>query len=490
MSERKSLLALAVGLVAAAVAALYMLGLGHPFGSGDEVIYAQNIREMLASGDYGILHWQGVAVMQRPALPFAIASLGARLIDGPMGLRLTSALFSLGTVALVFVLARRASGRIEVGVAAALLCAGAPTFYTFGRTLLSDPPFVFALTVALAGATIARERALGLYIAGAALGVAIAMKSLAAGPPAVALAPWLLPAARRHGLRKTAAAAGLFLLGAAPFFVVGVSEYGVRFLREHIGYSLLARARGELQVGMPGGAVAYLRYLWIFDGPITALWVLGGTVGATACAIAWRDRALGLIAGYGLALLVILSLIGTRLGHYLLPVFPAAAISIGLLLGRGLDRLGEAGRRPIPRLAGPLLCAAVMLIGMANPRPRAQLLPDPAAVELGRAARAVTQAPGPIYALDWYPLALGYYSGRDLRIVTSSQRFYRILDDVDFFHEAGVPLHPPPRPPGSRLLVAGPAQALAAARWLHVDRELAHAGDFRLVLGQVVDSAP
>src|SRR5690606_25629347 len=225
--------ALALGIVLAIVGATMVADLGRPFGNGDEVLYAQGVREMQRGAGHDVLRWGGQEVLERPVAPFVLAALGANLVDGEVGLRLSSLVAALVVVALVFWIALRTFGRIPAAAAAAILCALAPSFHLFGRALLSDPPFTAALVAAVGATLWAQDDRRGLVAAGVALGAATAMKSLAAGPAIVAVAPWLVVAARRHGTRRIllAGLAGYVAL-AAPFFVVGLVTRGPAFVRE------------------------------------------------------------------------------------------------------------------------------------------------------------------------------------------------------------------------------------------------------------------
>lgn len=478
----------AAGVVLALVAVVWLRGLGTPLGNSDEAIYAQNLREMQRSGDYTRLTWQGVEVLQRPSAPFALYAPVAGAVAGERGLRLGPALCSFLALLALYAAAIRGFGRRDAALVAVLLTAGAPSFYLYGRALLSDPPFVAAVVVALWGALWAVEDGRGLVLAAAGLGAAFAMKSLAAGIPAVALFPWLVWAARRHASRRQLLlAAGVFVALAAPFYVLGVIHDGRRFVVEHVGYSLLARARGQLKVGMPGGTAAYARWMWRADGPAVVLLLAGAVLGGLAVAWRKRDAQLGLSAGAALVMWLLLSLVGTRLPHYLLPVYPAAALAAAGLGMHGA-RAWHARTQASParaRLAGGLVVAAALalaLAGWARPTADTYLLPSAAAEALGGAARDAAAPGETVYALDWYAPAFGYYADRRLVMVTSSRSFFRIVDDVDFIHAAGaVTMAPVAAPAGTRLLVAGPRAAIEQAGWLTVEERLARQGDHELV---------
>jgi 4-amino-4-deoxy-L-arabinose transferase-like glycosyltransferase len=478
---------LPIAVVLAVVAATMVVDLGRPFGNGDEVLYAQGIREMRRGADPSVLHWGGHPVLERPVAPFVLAALGAGLVDGEIGLRLSALACALATLALLFAIARRAWGRTDAALIAVVLCAGAPSFHLFSRALLSDPPFTLTLVAAVAGALWALDDRRGLVAAGLALGAAVGLKSLAAAPAVVALAPWLVVAARRHGDRRSVAlgAAGFAAL-ALPFFTLGLLRHGEQFVAEHLGRALVARAAGELDhLGMVGGASAYLRYLVEVDGPLVAAWIAVALVGGVALAVRRRDRRLALAATVALGFALVLSLVGTRLPHYLLPLYPLAALALAGVAGHGLEAVARRRPGPLPPVAAVALAAAIAMTGLGRRDVEAHFMPDPDAVALGHAARAALPVGAPIHALEWYAPALAYYADRPLRIVTASPGLYRLVDAVDYFRATGVPLRAPP--PAGPLWLAGPRAAIAGAGWLVVEEELAASGEHALVRARAVE---
>ena len=449
--------------------------LGRPFGNGDEVIYAQNIREMAASGDYGTLQWFGVAVHQRPVLPFSIAAALAETVAGEGGARLSSALFHFGTLLLVFLLGRRFWGRTDAAAVGAVVLACTPTFHEFGRMLMSDPPFVAAVVVALGATAAAQSDSKFLPAACAALGAAFAFKSLAAAVPGAALAPALVLAARRAPRRRWVLGVLLFFGFASPFYVAGVVEGGSAFLQGHFGYSLVARARGELMVGLDGGVLAYLHHMASADGVWPAATFALGSLGAFVVGLRERDVALSLVGGFAVAVFVLLSFLGTRLPHYLLPAYPAAALGFAGLVARGLDRAGAWGTPPRSWLA----VGVAIALGSGGPARSGDPFPGGVPSKLlGEAAAAHPDLP--LYIHEWWSPAVGYYAGRPYTFTTSDERFWSIVDDVDFIRAAGRLRRVPPVPSEPEVLVAWDRSVPLPVWWTGA-RELVEWGPYVLL---------
>ena len=118
---------------------------------GTEGLYGQIIREMVQSGEYRQLTFQGQPYISKPPLFFWLTGGLTQLFgDNEIALRLPGTLFSLGTMVLTFVL-----GRIlfswQVGFWAAFVFATNHVFLWYGRRVLTDSPLTFFMTLAILG---------------------------------------------------------------------------------------------------------------------------------------------------------------------------------------------------------------------------------------------------------------------------------------------------------------------------------------------------
>jgi 4-amino-4-deoxy-L-arabinose transferase-like glycosyltransferase len=451
---------------------IYLLGLGAGIGNGDEAIYAEMIREMQRSGDYLTLRYQGVELLQRPPTSVALYAVVSNLVPGEAGMRLLPTLLSAGTYGLIATWLLRRTGRLDAAITALVLGAAIPSVYLYGRLAFSDPPFVFACTVALLATVDAQRDPRWLSWAAAALGAAFAVKSLAAGVAAVALVPWLGIAVWRHrgqeGLRRRLIiAVAWFAALALPYYIAGFIAHGGDFWEQHIERILLSRASGELEhvIGI-GGPGAYLRHLWKADTIPMALILLGSSAGVAV--LGWRRKlpALGVVATYAFGVLAVLSVAGTRLPHYLLLFYPGAVLATGLLVAEAGDRFGD--RSALVALLGPALAVALLGTTISGDPFDAAVTPDPVARELGARAKEALPGDAALYTLDWYAPVLGYYADRRWHMLVSPPRLARALASIDPFRYTGTIHHlaswKPPRGDfyvaGDRRLIQGPSSGM------------------------------
>jgi hypothetical protein len=160
------------------------------------------------------------------------------------------------------------------------------------------------------------------------------------------------------------------------------------------------------------------------------------------------------------AVFVGLSAIGTRLGHYLLVFYPGVAVCMGLLAARAIDHVGERFRlAPISIVAAALAVAALCL---GRPPIDSSILPSPATRELGRVADARLPADAPIYTLDWYAPAIGYYADRRWHMLVTPPELARSLGSIDPFRYTGT-IHAVPPFPEGELYIATTREMLSRA---------------------------
>ncbi|MEW5883441.1 MAG: glycosyltransferase family 39 protein [Armatimonadota bacterium] len=319
-------------LLALTVVAIFWGFWGYGLFDLDEGIYAAALSEMRLRGDWLVPTYGGVPFFEKPILQYW-AALGALSvgIPGEAALRLPSVLASLGTLLLVYRFARA-----RWGETAALSSAGAlalsPLFAGVGRMFMPDALLVFFLTSALLAFWASVEgRARSRWLALACLGAAV----LAKGPMPVAVFllvlafVWLLrPEARARMRGGWAVGGALFLLVVAAWYVPVAMREGGAFFQEFVIRQNLGRLAGEDTAHL-GPAYFYLPILLVGFAPFSL-----------ALPLVWKDREGdpldGFLWAWALVVFVLFSVAGSKLPHYILPMFPPLA----LLLGRWQARVG------------------------------------------------------------------------------------------------------------------------------------------------------
>lgn len=338
-----------IALSLAALAAAFILpGLGtESLTNWDEAIYGVVVRELLEHPGV-TLHYGGEPLFAKPPLLFWLMAASSAVLGlTEFALRLPSALFGLLTVILAYLAGRELAGRAS-GILAALLLLGVPHFVAWSRLAMLDVPLVafglLSVVLILYG-----ERRPGLTIAaGAAFGLAILTKWVAAFlfvPGLVALV------VARRGVRalvsrEMLAAAGAALLIALPWHLHQAIVYGRDFVESYVLLHVVKRIKqpfAPLHVGkgteqslalQHTGGPSYYFTLYKHDAGLLAPVHAIGLALAIAITVRRRDWPSGAVVLLAAAPFMSVSLMATKIGWYLIPVYPGAALATALATTR------------------------------------------------------------------------------------------------------------------------------------------------------------
>ncbi|HUX74469.1 MAG TPA: phospholipid carrier-dependent glycosyltransferase [Steroidobacteraceae bacterium] len=327
-----------------------------PLFNPDEGRYAEIPREMLAGGDWVIPHLDGLVYIEKPPLQYWATAFCYRLFGvSAFSARLYTALTAIGTLLIVWFLARSLWNERAAWRAAAVLCSMA-LFPVVGQLLSLDMSLTFYMTASLAAFLVAQCRpqsaARAMPIAWAAAALGVLTKGLeAAAIPAATLILYSLTTRDFSVWRRLSIGVGLplFLLIAVPWHWLAelrLADFLQFFIvKQHIARYLTPIADREEP--------------WWFFGAV----LLAGSLPWTASALGvlaggWRARSadLGFDAPrflwiWVVFVLVFFSLSESKLIPYLLPALPALAWLIAI--------------RPAPALRRDVLVAAAVTLAAA-----------------------------------------------------------------------------------------------------------------------------
>jgi 4-amino-4-deoxy-L-arabinose transferase-like glycosyltransferase len=331
-----TLLAIAIAIVW--FANLDVRKLQHP----DEGRYAEIAREMVASGDWVTPRLNGIKYFEKPPLQYWLTAAAFRAFElDEWTARLPGALAGFLTILIVGYVGSIVASK-TAGAYAALALAGCVWPFGIAHLVTLDALLTFWLTAALGAFLLAQHwRADAtrsrrwMLVAWAATAGGMMTKGLVALviPFATLVIHTLLtrdrtPWSRVELLRGLA----LFLLLAAPWFVV-VSARNPEFARfffihEHFERFLTTEHRrtGAWWYFLPMLAIGLLPWTGVFLWGLRRSW----TEPVAAGSFAWTRFCLVWCA----FVLVFFSISGSKLPSYILPIFPAAALVLGVELER------------------------------------------------------------------------------------------------------------------------------------------------------------
>jgi 4-amino-4-deoxy-L-arabinose transferase-like glycosyltransferase len=387
----------------------------------DEGANAEAAREMLAERSWITPTLGGAPRFAKPAFVYWLMAAAYTVLGvGEAGARLPSAVAALLLVQAQYAFARWAFGR-DVAWRAALVLLLSVEFVALGRMALTDA--TLTLWTTLAGYAFLRGwwgvPPRGRWYAFA--WIAAALAALTKGPvgllvPLVGVLTYLALAGRMRQAWREASPLrgfGLFLLVALPWYATMFWLHGVDYA---------ARARGETigrvlrPVTGPGGtALFYVPVLLLGFFPWSAFLpevVVTTLRGARARATRSRREAVTVFAAAWLvAGLALFSVAQTRLPHYVLPLFPAAALLVAACWPAQASRWSR-------RLLAVTGVALGGLLGMA------WLFPDRLVRVLAPAYPAAPDARLPTSALV---VALLVASGAGVALVQDGRRLFKAL---------------------------------------------------------------
>jgi 4-amino-4-deoxy-L-arabinose transferase-like glycosyltransferase len=337
-------------LLVAAVILFSFLG-ARGLNEPDEGRYAEIAREMAATNEWLVPHLNGFEHFQKPPLIYWATGTSVKLFGAnEWAARFPSALAALGTILLTLLIARMLWGDTRTEFFAALILMTMGGFFAMARLLTPDMMLTFWTTAAIACFVANRRR--GPAVWGWLFFVTLGCGFLTKGPmafvvPLSGVAGWSW-ARRNQSPRER----GLpWLPGVALALGIGLSWFvAMTFCYPQTGdyfwhYELLQRFGSH--------AHGRTKPFWFFV-PVLALGLMPWTffLPRLAAIVTRRGRALlehppaMLLAGWLLLPLCALTLSGSKLATYILPLLPA----IGLGLARVLAT-EESTRVSVPRLA-------------------------------------------------------------------------------------------------------------------------------------------
>jgi 4-amino-4-deoxy-L-arabinose transferase-like glycosyltransferase len=344
-------LALSLGLLLLTAALLFFTGLGRlPLIEPDEGRNAEVGREMMASGDWITPHFNGFAVLDKPAVYFWMVAASLKTFGVSEGAaRLPSALMGAATLLLVWFLARRMFGD-SAGVRAGLVFAACPLALVLAREVISDMTLTFFVTLAMVAFWLLEERNFREprfdLLMFAAMGVAVITKGFV-GVLIPLIAILIYEAARgrwREWLRlRWGWGLLVFLAVALPWFIA-VSRRNPDFPRYAFWNESLKRfATGAAH---RGGGILY--YIPVFLGGFFP-WSLFLLLAGWNRLRRWRElkqeagRPILFLLCWATWVFVFFSLSHSKLPTYFLP----AVVPLSILMGLVWREVGkEAQARP------------------------------------------------------------------------------------------------------------------------------------------------
>lgn len=318
----------------------------------DEGFYAAVVAEMNRRGEWITPFYNGQPWFEKPILLYWFAKPSMALFGEMIGPRLPSVLFSVATYAVVAWFAQRRLTKGSEWFAPVILGSGL-LFVAIGRMMMTDPPLIFALTAAMITfwESLVGDKRWRLVTA-ICLGLGVLAKGPVAGILFALIAGWTYyrePDLRKEFRGRWLAGGALFALVVASWYVPAYLAQGKLFVDEFLIKQNVGRFTGGDPAHTLGGPASMLLYIPIF--------LLGMAPWSFWLPKAWKesDPLHRFLKAWLLAIFLFFSISGAKLPHYILPMFPPAA----LLVADYFARRGRANRFAIGWTVGMALFATL-----------------------------------------------------------------------------------------------------------------------------------
>lgn len=335
---------------------------GNGLAAYDDCFYAQKAKEVLSSGSWMTLHYNGRPEFSNPPFFIWLVALSFSALGvTELAAKLPSALMGVLTVVLLYYLARTLFDEWTAFLSGFVL--STTTIFTrYGRHAMMDVTLSFFFCLAIFALLLALRRDRRLWLLwGLAISLCVLIKSVLGFFPAVVTVAFLLLTKRWKTFVDP-----YFVIGCALVGTLGMSWYyhqlatfGAEFFDFHFGWVILARGL-DADIEVAHGFGSYAKWIFSYYWPWIPFMLLG---------LYRLDRRLR--RGDEIALLLFLwvglvyvtmALMRSRVVWYIMPIFPALAMIVGQTLNEITSARWKQG---IAAAVAVLTLLAMPLLGLS-----------------------------------------------------------------------------------------------------------------------------
>lgn len=336
LAHRDAILILAI--LAFSLAFFVNLGKGSLWAA-DEQIYSQWAFHMVKSGDY-VTPWaygESCFYIAKPPLTLWLMSVGYQMFGvNNFATRFWNAVLGALTLVVVFYLGKKLYNSY-VGLLSALVLGTFSGFYSLATHAMTDVPLVFFAVASIYFYVLSEETEktkVFAVLSGLFFGLALMTKQFSAFIIPIILFVYLAVTKKNNWFIKTKRFLWFFLVGIAvflPWVLYMTLRFGPNFLQPYLVESVIARATSSLE----GHAGDYWYYFTNLGVRETLPWIILLPFATGICAVkafGKRSNADTLVIVWMTAVLLIFTIVQTKIYWYIMPAFPAFAFAIGSFL--------------------------------------------------------------------------------------------------------------------------------------------------------------
>ena len=301
----------------------------------DEALYANISGNVVRTGDWLILHDRpGKPWFDKPPLYMWCTVFFYNIFGiNEFSVRLTSGLFGIATILLVYVFVKKLNGP-NTALLSALLLLAAPHYLHYAKLGMMDVMLTFFITLGIFLFWEGQDRPSYLFWSGMVLLFAYLTKGFAAiALPAVIFLYCLLSGNLRF-LMKRRFVIGIFIsvIAILGWHLVQYLFGGPDAIKSYFGFHIFKRATTSLE-GHSGGWNFYQKVIFNKNKPWAVIFY-GSLAYMLWLIIKDKDKRAILVVSWAAAVFTICSIVQTKLHWYIMPAYPALAIASGVTLER------------------------------------------------------------------------------------------------------------------------------------------------------------
>jgi outer membrane protein assembly factor BamB len=310
-----------------------------PLWQADEQTYSQWAFYMNKSGDYLVPCAYGHTNfwIAKPPLYMWLMALSYQLFGySNFSTRLISPIFAVLTLIIVYYLGKMLFNR-KTGLASSLVLGTFETFFIFAKHAMTDVMFVFFIVTSIYFMLVSdKGKKVNQYalLSGVFFGLALLTKQIQAFLlPLIIVIYFLVTKKSLRFLftKRFALFIGVGLLIFLPWIILMQVSYGQIFSEWYFMYSGIVRATSPIE-GHNEETFYYFTYLLTEENPVWAAVLPLGFGLSTYAAIKNRSKPDKLLIVWIVTVLGLFTFAQTKIYWYILPAFPAFALTIGNLL--------------------------------------------------------------------------------------------------------------------------------------------------------------
>lgn len=319
-------------------ASIYILG---NIGTGslstwDEALYANISRNIIKTGDWLVMRQGTKPWFDKPPLYMWCTAIFYKILGvSEFSTRLTSGIFGIATVMTLYLFAKKMSNKITALFAGLILLA-LPHYVHFSKLGMMDVPVTFFTVLTMYLFWLGQEKEKYLFYSGALVGLAYLMKGFAGllGPVIIVFYSIFSKNIRLMFKQQ-------FLWGIAASFLIIFSWHLIQFrlvgpiaLKEYFGFHIYQRATSVLE-SHNGGINFYQKVIFNKNIPWSVM-IYASLLYTVWMPFKYKDKNAILILSWVIAAYLLYTLVRTKLNWYVMPIYPALALSSACFLTRFL----------------------------------------------------------------------------------------------------------------------------------------------------------